>query len=460
MKKKNNRVNVWIMNLKDKRNIKPEGLTQSKFDFCKSCGIVGIGWANSNPYNSQEAAFLQANNAIDAFEVGDLIWVRNPNAANTVQELYLCRITSKAVATNDITMNSYDIGKYCKCDYLQILELPEALKFQRLTAIHTIEIANELCKNETLSFYNSLSINNKSKNGKKKLLISLASGVAFIILLLALISIIRMNRTTPPVLPFNLEFGMSYDEVLEQCSSETANKTVEIGEESYQPNKRQYLVPLTIAEDASVEPEFLSGEFCFLYFNEDDELYEFSCWSNTDFAELEDYYKKSLPNKSSLPSLTGSHIQLSNDLIICDLIDSIITITNPSYEPQIVKINSDTIDNAFDSINYNVGYFSINLSKLINECVDNIEVSHILYDGTVEDYTIDGEDYLEYASTSYVVTVHGDIYQNPDMKYLRTTDIDVIEILLIFDDNGNLITCKTLEECDELYTCAVLLVTQ
>ncbi len=462
MENKNIQVNVWIMNLKDNRDEKPASLNQSKFDFCKNKGIVGIGWANIDPLNTQDTAFLQANKAIESFEIGDLVWVKNPNSETANQEQYLCRITSKAVSTGDEIMNSYDIGKYCKCEYLLVSELPDTLKFQKLTAVHTIERANELCKNETVSFYNSKSgVNNKSKKVKNKLIVCSVVIVSFI-LLSVLLLIPKINKMTHPVLPYNLEFGMSYDEVLKMCNNEIVDKTVIIDKKTYVPRDRKYIAPLIIEEDASVKPKFLSNEFCTLSFNEDDELYELSYMysDDFDFSEVKDYYKKSLPNESSKPSLTGSYVVLSNDSIICDLTDFSVTITNSSYEPNIVEISTDAINDELNKLNYNVGYFSINLAELINECVDNIEVSHVLYNGRDEDYIINGEDFLKYASTSYVVTIHGDISQNPDIEYLKTNDIDVIRILFIFDENENLLACKTLDECDELYTCAVLLVTQ
>ena len=118
-------MNVWIMNLKDNREEKPADLLQSKFEFCKDKGIVGIGWAKPGIENAGDVAFSQAENAIDSFEIGDLVWVKNPSAENDAEKHYVCKITEKNVKTDDDTMNKKKKDKDISCKRITVESWPD-----------------------------------------------------------------------------------------------------------------------------------------------------------------------------------------------------------------------------------------------------------------------------------------------------------------------------------------------
>ena len=147
-------MNVWIMNLRDNRDVRTEESNKIKFDFCKTNGIVGLGWVGYDE-SSNDNAFLLANKYIDEFEIGDLVWTKNDN-----NEYYLCRITDKAVKTDDKEKNNNDIGKFCSCRYIPISALPEGIENKELIARHTIERANESVSNITEAFFISKYIEN------------------------------------------------------------------------------------------------------------------------------------------------------------------------------------------------------------------------------------------------------------------------------------------------------------
>ncbi len=186
-------MNVWIMNLKDNRDEKPNDLTQSKFQLCFEKSVLGIGWVGYED-DSDCTAFQQAKNALYSFEVGDFVWTKDPDTG----KLYLCEVLSNAEKTADATYNQYDIGHLCNCKYYEVDNntlLYEGIDTDELTARHTIEKADESLSFNSKYIFNKYFFEserkNKSKSGffkkhKKKILITLGSVVAAILLIILL----------------------------------------------------------------------------------------------------------------------------------------------------------------------------------------------------------------------------------------------------------------------------------
>ena len=73
-------MSVSKMKLKDNRDEKPENLKESKFDFCKKKGILGIGWVNHGKSanattTEKEIGYERAKNSFFPLKINDLVWV-------------------------------------------------------------------------------------------------------------------------------------------------------------------------------------------------------------------------------------------------------------------------------------------------------------------------------------------------------------------------------------------------
>lgn len=150
------KMNVWLMNLKDNRDNAEVDGTEKKFDICKSKGILGIGWVSDKSKEEEKNAYQNANSAIDDFEIGDLVWVRNTAAKDGEPNRYICKITATAVTTTDAELNSLDIGKFCQAEFHPVESIPDGISENALVSISTIRRANEDIANATVSFFKTL----------------------------------------------------------------------------------------------------------------------------------------------------------------------------------------------------------------------------------------------------------------------------------------------------------------
>ena len=91
-------MSVWKMNLKDNRDEKPENLKESKFDFCKKKGILGIGGVNHGKSanattTEKEIGYERAKNSFFSLKINDLVGVVK------YKWIYLLAILATAVIT-------------------------------------------------------------------------------------------------------------------------------------------------------------------------------------------------------------------------------------------------------------------------------------------------------------------------------------------------------------------------
>lgn len=150
-------MSVWKMNLKDNRDEKPENLKESKFDFCKKKGILGIGWANHDKNENattteKETGYERAKNSFFSLKINDLVWVKNPET----NYYYLCRIKSQALLTKKKEYIDNDVSLYRNCEYIDIGtadKLPDGIVKEDLVSISTISQANEQVNKATLMFF-------------------------------------------------------------------------------------------------------------------------------------------------------------------------------------------------------------------------------------------------------------------------------------------------------------------
>ncbi len=158
-------MNAWIMNLKDNKDEKPNDLTQSKFQLCLEKGILGIGWVGYEDDSDCES-FQKAKSALYSFEVGDLVWTKDPDTGKR----YLCEVLSKAEKTLDTTYNQYDIGHLCNCKYYAIENITlllEGIDIDKPSARHTIEKADETLSSKSQYIFNKYFFKGESKSKSK-----------------------------------------------------------------------------------------------------------------------------------------------------------------------------------------------------------------------------------------------------------------------------------------------------
>ncbi|MGN0451656.1 MAG: hypothetical protein ACI4FN_06065 [Acutalibacteraceae bacterium] len=491
-------MNVWIMNLKDMRDDKPLDLPKSKFEFCKENGIIGIGWAGHDPSNSNDTTFLQADNAIENMEAGDLVWVKNTFAENGEEKFYICEIIGKAQESTDEIFKEYDIGKMCTCKFYSVKNFPDDFDPNKITGRHTIEKANDTISNITPKILSAIkekdvtsanssdeqkNINSLFQN--KKVIVSLICVLAIILgIIFVPISVKAVNKKAYPILPDGLEFGMTYENAFKMGYFDQY-KDLESFEKfnnaSYDKFGKYYFNSMLSSAPAMASfIDKLSAKTgsksvsSSVYFNQDKELYaiNFDIEMNENvFNNLCNYFKKTFGKGKIVSEDNKKEITFSRSGVKCYFCNylGLVTITSTKYEPNIPEISKDSINEAFNSINYSLdSYFKMNLKQLLDQCVTNFEgeyyaLNEITHSGCLNarstfDKLNDSAEgaYSEFAPTSYVVTVHGDICQNPSLPYLINEDVDVIKVLLIFDKNEVLQGYKIIEQCQDLSTYATL----
>lgn len=314
---------------------------------------------------------------------------------------------------------------------------------------------------------------------KKIVICAVAIAVAAILVIFGGIKFYDFVIKSYPILPDEIQMGMNLDEFMEIFPTVVKNSE----EVTYDVVEKTYSVTCEIA---SGSPQELFEELykitpytvCNAYFNKNKELCEIYISSNMKekgretAEEYLNYFSKSIHSKISWNSeddiVASTYFKTDDGMEV--KIDAIgetihITIRSEEYAPNIPEISSTVINDTFDSLNYIVsGFWKINLRKLINACVTNQELSYLSYRGSrtyidsEKREKLENSEFAEYLSTSYVVTVHGDVCANPDIQYYLTEDIDAIKLLILFDEDGNYKGYYTLEESSEFNTFAILYV--
>lgn len=355
------------------------------------------------------------------------------------------------------------------------------------------------------------SIGNPSTQEKKKP--NIKKIVRILIIPLLILAIIRIGVSVYkgiatnmyPLLPYSLEFGRSltdphgeilrFNEEVENKARKTVTGTKNLSELSIK-NTEHFYPRLSIP----LQPEN-PGSITYVFNTELDalqvvriDLYT-SAESSQVLDEFIEYYKKSLKTHGDASIQPASNQYTSNIYIITcgeyqigiyayeaeamekyDFPSISITIIDNIYvlEPHIVSDQAitDALNNANYSINSNSenfwgGGFSIKLSTLLNRCASGYQISKTPYLDTDPDLipsswsdALECGEYAEYLSSSYIVQIKGDLMRNPEIPYFVNEDVNILTLLLIFDENDNFIEMEILEEHPDLRTCALICVTR
>lgn len=504
-------MNVWIMNLKDNREEATADGTAKKFAFCKEKGIVGIGWASDSSKEEEKKAYENAKSAIEDFKIDDLVWVRNSTAKEGEPNRYICKITAMAVTTNDTEFNNSDISQFCCAKFYPIENIPDGISDQELVSRRTISKANENVSTITEQYMDSLMDNSplkkmenpliaERKNKKQNIKKIMLPAVIVLVAVLAIFSGLKIykliNMKTHPVLPSGIKMGMSFNKINE---SGFHTRDDSLDEKCFRKYDKSYISFIDLEESNSIrsfcnkifdDNVSLEGRTVTARFNENKNLYSlsFSYFGDNDLSrrmyDLAKYYSKATGKKISVKDLSVNGTNYKNiafdfDNTKYDFIwysfavdngsrDGIeVSVESEKIATYIPEISSETINSAFNRVNYNIGgFYKINLRQLINACVTNQEIEYNNYrkvridlDSEITE-SIESGEYADYLATSYVITVHGDVCSNPDIKYLITEDIDAIKILMYFDDSGDYKGYAVLEKSNDFNTFAILYASQ
>lgn len=540
-------MNVWIMNLLDNRSEenKPTDLQQSKFQFCKERGIVGIGWVGCDPINSKDVGFLRAANAFSDFKKDDLVWTKDPVS----KEYYICRVTDEPIAANDAELHRYDISKFCSCEFITVgseENLPQGILNVDLTSRTTISKTNSSVSEITQNYIASLTsptpaavqtkvppfsqpteiLTKKSKKPNKKKVITIAA-ISIIILALIISSVPiykGISKSIYPLLPNGLKFGESF---------EAASKKIQNANEPKENKARkEKIVSVKQSEMAITNTEAFYPHLSIplregknigsidYYFNIDQNaLYGVSLFLYTPIGEslpiddLLNYYTTALKaygdvslEPISVEDNEESYKLKCEEYLIClkvcydydnDYDETYhevpaeemkkyadefrkkygppfisIEIVNTKYAPNVRRIiSNETVMNAINNVKYRVGNdyatFSVGLGELLNRCAPGYQLTSTtpylyadssLISATKRDELENGE-YADYLSSSFIVQITGDLMRNPKVPYYVNENVDIVTLLLIFDESYNLIATEILKEHNDLYTCALIYIT-
>lgn len=331
----------------------------------------------------------------------------------------------------------------------------------------------------------------KALSKKKIIIIIAAAALCVIAAVLAVVFIFKDKSAAAPaeeaeelnLMPEDIQFGMTYDEIYE---STDFLESYEIPEEDYFPANKKYLVFLTsfglelagskFEDFTTKELKCVSNLFdAELEFNLDKELFGFHLTFRPDIDldddECEEEISKNYNNACDYyrevfgkpKSEDEDETVFKKDRITCTVSKFKyvrIDIISSEFAPEFHDVPEDVINDAFDSMYYTYAGFKINIRDLLDECAINTEgYFEALREGEwLSEYLdeVDEKGYSEYLSTSYLVTIHGDIMRNPDVPNLYNEDVDIIKVILVFNDKDKLIDSWIAETCSDFNTCAVL----
>lgn len=536
-KGENKKMNVWIMNLLDNRSEenKPTDLQQSKFQFCKERGIVGIGWVGCDPINSKDVGFLRAANAFSDFKKDDFVWTKDPVS----KEYYICWVTDEPITANDAELHRYDISKFCSCEFITVgseENLPQGILNVDLTSRTTISKANSSVSEITQNYIASLTsptpaavqtkvppfsqpteiLPKKGKKPNRKKGIKIAA-ISIIILALIISSVPiykEISKSIYPLLPNGLKFGESFEA--------SSKKIQNANEPKENKARKEKIVHVWQSETAITNTEAFyphlsiplreeknNGSMDYYFNTDQNALYGVHLFLYTPIGEslpiddLLNYYTKALKayGDVSLDPISIEDNEESYKLKCKEYLIRLkvryddetyhedggaspgygeqvfgppyisIEIVNNKYVPKPHTVSYETIKNAVNNVKYRVGNdyasFSINLGKLLNRCASGYQLtsttSYLYADSSLISTTkrdeLESGEYADYLYSSYIVQITGDLLQNPKVPYLVYENVNIIKLLLVFDESDNLIATEVLEEHQGLRTCALIYAT-
>ncbi len=145
---------------------------------------------------------------------------------------------------------------------------------------------------------------------------------------------------------------------------------------------------------------------------------------------------------------------------------------NPAAETETVppttegrhEVDGAVINAAFADAEYSAGIYTLYIVDILEECA-RYEAEYCSYEENKGDHMSasdiamleQDENYSEYLDNSYFITVTGRILYNPEIPNYYTEQKVILDMLILFDKNDKCVGYWTFKQCDEFYTCAVLM---
>ncbi|MBR3593668.1 MAG: hypothetical protein IKL44_03235 [Clostridia bacterium] len=127
------------------------------------------------------------------------------------------------------------------------------------------------------------------------------------------------------------------------------------------------------------------------------------------------------------------------------------------------EISGEIIAETVSTFKYTVsGVFSSPLGTLLNQASPDYKVTYAPYSAVEEEIDdqwkeyIEENDYTQYLSNTYLVTVTGSVRENPQIPSLMTDVQEIIKLLCVYDEEDNLVMSAKYAECKAFNTFAVL----
>lgn len=285
-----------------------------------------------------------------------------------------------------------------------------------------------------------------------------------------------IRKATHPLLPQGIKFGMTINEYynLDEKIKMGYSSSDNLADKFYNNFTNAYdNIPCSDSINYKLFSKINSKYKVFLSFDCNQKLYQVfvEIYHDDDFDKnwkyICNYYKAAFGKKhteSDWGSLMFSDLDIPETVVIDmsgETSDIWIQILSSEYEKETHEVSSASITSAFNSINYKYdnSAFGMNLKKLLDLCVDNqtVHYDRLLpsdltdYPALKEAFKNKNSEYYKYASTSYIVTVHGDVSEIVGYP-LVDEDVDVVDVLLVFDEYDELKAYKIIKEHKNLGT--------
>lgn len=137
-----------------------------------------------------------------------------------------------------------------------------------------------------------------------------------------------------------------------------------------------------------------------------------------------------------------------------------------SYTEEIPKLEKHVVpksvlDNTVSNAKYKASAYSISVGRLVNSAMDGYTLKHYsgteaISNGYLKRSQIDNSVDID---NLYCSIISGDTMVNPDIPYMTEYEQQAVKVWMIFDENDTLLNYGV-ELCDNLQTCAILIMTR
>lgn len=145
-----------------------------------------------------------------------------------------------------------------------------------------------------------------------------------------------------------------------------------------------------------------------------------------------------------------------------DLNDYCYVMNETSVKKDIIStsiIDTEILDAELSNLDCNIGPFSITIGELVNSAIDDYRIQYLTGVEAIEQGYAESELVNEVdLDNVYCAIISGDTMLNPDIPGITNYNTAAVVALMEFDENNKLLGAN-IELCDDLETCAFLIIT-